>query len=78
MVLEILKRAKGDAAGDVIPWNANPKSVREEVNRRTAKAGYTTKYGECPCATKIQTSVPFGEQKLNVWPRDENGDLIDD
>jgi len=75
--LEILKRAKGDA-GEIIPWNANKKNVQDEVNCRTAKAGYTTQYGECPYRTKIQTTVPFGKEKLNVWSRDENGNLIGD
>jgi hypothetical protein len=60
-----------------VPWNANKKDVQEEINRRTAKAGYTTKYGECPYRTKIQNRG-FGESKLNVWPRDENGQLIGD
>jgi len=74
--LEILKRAKGDS-GEIVAWNENSKNVQEEVNRRTAKAGYTTKYGENPCATKIQNHG-FGESKLNVWPRDKNGQLIGD
>jgi hypothetical protein len=75
--LEILKRAKGDS-GDLVSWNADKKQVREEVNRRTAKAGYTTKYGERPFATRIQNVIPFGETKINVWPRDEHGNLIGD
>ena len=73
--MEILKRAKGDS-GEIVPWNADKKDVQEEVNRRTAKAGYTTRYGEPTYSTKIQVTVPFGEQKLNIWPRDENGKLI--
>jgi len=76
LVLEILKRAKGDS-GEIIPWNANPKDVREEINRRTARAGYTTKYGESPNATKIMATVDFGERKYNLWPRDEQGNLIE-
>jgi len=75
--LEILKRAKDDS-GDLVAWNADKKEVQEEVNRRTAKAGYTTKYGERPFATKIQNTISFGKTKLNVWPRDENGHLIGD
>ena len=63
--------------GELVSVDVSDKDLHEEVNRRTAKAGYTTKYGECTQATKIQTSVPFGEEKLNLWPRDENGDLID-
>jgi len=71
-----MKRARGVSDGEVVPWNENRNCVREEVLRRNAKAGYCTKNGE-PChATKIQTTIPFGEQKLNVWSRDENGNLI--
>jgi len=76
--LEIIERAKDAADGELVPFNTNEKDFREEINRRTCKAGYTTKYGECPHATKIQTTVPFGKTKLNIWPRDENGQLIDD
>jgi len=75
--LEILKRAKGDS-GEIIPFNVPEKDLRDQVNRRTCKAGYTTRYGECRDATKIMTTVPCGKQKLNIWPRDENGNLIDD
>jgi hypothetical protein len=43
-ILEILKRAKGDS-GEGIPWNADPKDVRQEINHRTWKAGYTDRDG---------------------------------
>ena len=74
--MEIIERAKGDA-GEIVPWNANKKDVQDEINRRTAKAGYTTKHGECPYSTKIQNRG-YGESNLNVWLRDENGNLIGD
>ena len=63
---------------EFVPDNVNEKDLRDEVNSRTAKAGYTTRYGEPMYSTKIQTTVPCGETKLNVWPRDENGQLIGD
>jgi hypothetical protein len=75
--MEILKRAKGEADGELVAFNENEANVREEVNRRASKAGLTTKCGECPRATKIQTSVAFGRRKLNAWPRDEHGNLIE-
>lgn len=71
-----MRKSHGDA-GEIVPANVPEKDLREEVNRRTAKAGYTTKYGECPYRTKIQNHG-FGESKLNVWPRDEQGNLIGD
>lgn len=67
--------AKG---GEVVAWNESESNVREEVNRRTCKAGYTNREGGPPATGKIQISVPSGEVKLNIWPRDENGQLIDD
>ncbi len=64
---------------EIVPPNVSEKDLRDEVNKRTAKAGYTTKYGECPCRTKIQSVVSFGQTKLRVWPRDtQTGELIDD
>jgi len=62
---------------ELVPPNVSEADLKDEVNRRTAKAGYTTRYGECPHATKIQGLVGWGEQKLNVWPRDEHGNLIE-
>ena len=63
--------------GELVSSNVSNKDLYEEVNRRTAKAGYTTRYGECTGATKIQVSVSFGESKLNIWPRDSKGNLIE-
>jgi hypothetical protein len=64
---------------EIVPANVSEKDLRDEVNRRTTKAGYTTKYGECPYATKIIATVNLGQTKLNVWPRDSvTGKLIDD
>ncbi len=61
---------------EIVPANVSEKDLRDEVNYRTAKAGYTTRLGECTYRTKVQTTVPFGRTKLNVWPRDKNGQLI--
>ena len=63
---------------ELVPNNVSESVLREEVNRRTARAGYTTSLGEPPYATKIQTTVKFGKEKLNVWPRDKHGRLIGD
>lgn len=76
-VLEILKRAKGFQSGEGISFLESESNVREEVNRRTCKAGYTTKHGEPRGATKIMTTSNWGERKLNIWPRDKNGNLIE-
>jgi len=75
--LEIIKRAKGNS-GEIVDWNESESNVREEVLRRNAKAGYTNREGGPRGATKIMTTVPCGEVKYNIWPRDKNGNLIDD
>ena len=73
--MEILERAKNGC--ELVPLDVSEKDMRDEVNRRTAKAGLTTRNGESVNATKIQNRG-YGESKLNVWPRDENGQLIGD
>jgi len=48
----------------------------QELNIRSHRAGYTTREGgQVP--RKIMTRG-FGKSKLNVWPRDKNGNLIGD
>lgn len=76
--LQIKKKANGFWDGDFVSPFADKELVREEVNRRTAKAGYTTKYGEPIGSTKIMVQG-FGEGRVkpNIWPRDENGNLIE-
>jgi len=74
--MEILKRAKGNS-GEIIGPNESESNVREEVNRRTWKAGYTDRDGQMKDRPKIM-SQGIGESKYNLWPRDEQGNLIDD
>lgn len=62
--------------GDVIPPTESESNVREEANKRTYKAGYTDRDGQ-PKIRKIQDRG-YGESRLSVWPRDENGNLIGD
>ncbi len=65
------------SAGDIVPFHASNDAVQDEVNLRSHKAGYTNRQGEPTYSTKIMAQG-FGESKLNVWPRDEQGNLIDD
>ncbi len=76
--MEIITNRNHGDEGDLVAWNEKEETVREEVLRRASKAGYCTRNGEPTTATKIMTTVSCGETKLNVWPRDENGQLIDD
>jgi len=62
--------------GEIVPPNVSAKDLKDEANRRTAKCGYTTRYGEPPYQTKIMTTCNFGKERLNVWPRNEKGELI--
>jgi hypothetical protein len=61
---------------EIVPENVSEKDLREEVISRNAKAGYTTRFGEPPFRTKTMSNG-FGPSKLNVWPRDKHGNLID-
>jgi hypothetical protein len=61
---------------EIVPENVTDKDLREEVIKRNAKAGYTTRFGEPPYATKTMARG-FGVSKLNLWPRDERGNLIE-
>jgi len=45
-ILEILKRAREFQSGEGVAWNESEENVREEVNRRTCKAGYTDRDGQ--------------------------------
>ena len=65
--------------GELVPDNVSEQDLKDEVNRRTCKAGYTTKYGECPYSSRIMSVVSFGQSKLKLWPRDPlTGKLLDD
>jgi len=50
---------------------------KEELNIRSHRAGYTTRNGG-PKPLRIMATVSFGKRKLNVWPRDKDGNLIGD
>ena len=74
--MEIIERKHHGNVGDIVPFHASEKAVQDEVNLRSRKAGYTNRQGEPTYHTKIMAQG-FGESKLNVWPRDKNGNLIE-
>jgi len=50
----------------------------QELNIRSHRAGHTTREGG-PVPRKVMAAVNIGETKVaNVWPRDENDNLIGD
>ena len=67
---------RGDC--ELIPANVSDRDLQDEMNSRTFKKGMTNKQGECSRRTnKIMITSGFGESKLNLWPRDKNGVLIE-
>lgn len=66
--MEILKRAK--TGGEIVAFNESESNVREEVNRRTYKAGLTNSEGGPPITGNIR-SMSFTKQGR------ENYDKID-
>lgn len=75
--MEIIERKNHGDEGEVVPFNTSEAVVQDEVNIRSWKAGYTNRQGEPMYSTKIMARG-FGESKLNIWSRDENGNLIRD
>ena len=65
--MEIINRAKGES-GEVVNWDESESNVREEVNRRTCKAGYTNREGG-PRITGNIRSTPFSEQGRSNYER---------
>lgn len=61
---------------DLVPDDMPARDVREEVHYRNHRAGYTTRSGG-PIPPKIMSLNPWGNRKLNVWPRDKHGRLIE-
>ena len=79
MTMDALDRQaikRGDC--ELIPMETSDAAVRDEMNNRTFKKGLTNRQGECSRRTgKIMITAGFGESKLNLWPRDEAGNLIE-
>jgi hypothetical protein len=62
--------------GELVPQDVKESDLRDEVNLRTYRAGYTTRDGRR--RPRLPTVVcGWGREKLNVWPRDEQGNLIE-
>jgi len=75
---EAMKEAVRRGDEEIIPANVSDVDLQDEMNARSCKAGLTNRRGECASSTgKIMTTVPFGKTKLNLWPRDKAGNLID-
>ncbi len=73
--LDIQAMKRGDC--ELISDNVSDSDLYDEMNARSCKAGLTNRQGECIRGTGKIMSNGFGESKLNVWPRNENGQLIE-
>jgi len=63
--------------GELVPDGVSRHDLLEEANLRAFRAGYSiTRHGR-PLPRRICGRVNFGVQKLNIWPRDEEGRLIE-
>lgn len=95
--MQILKRARGENDGEIVPAYVSDSDMKDEVNRRTHKAGYTDRDGQPKIsrnngAGKGDVFRPVDKKKYdaecerlglgtanyNVWPRDSDGNLIND
>jgi len=65
--MEILKRARNTEM-DIIPITESEGNVREEVNRRTHKAGYTDRDGQCKVSPEI-VSKPSNDKYRQNYAR---------
>jgi len=62
----------------IVSVNESQNSIKDEVNRRSCKAGYTDRDGQPKDLPKIRIfGGGFGRNNYNLWPRDEQGNLID-
>ena len=74
---EAMKEAVKRGDEELIPASVSDVDLQDEMNARSCKAGLTNRQGECCKGTgKIFATVGYGEQKLNLWPRNEAGNLI--
>ncbi len=64
--------------GQLVPDDVSPRDLRAEATLRAQRAGYDVTRDGGPPRPKIQGVCPWGQRKLNVWPRDGRGELIDD
>jgi hypothetical protein len=53
---------------EIVPNNVSHKDLINESNRRSAKAGYTTRLGEPPYRTKIM-SMPVTKEYQDNYER---------
>jgi len=68
---------KMDLHGEFVPDDVGPREARDEVNFRAHRAGYPVTRDGRPVPHKPTVLVNWGAPRLNVWPRDPEGNLIE-
>ena len=63
--------------GELVPAGVSKRDLRYEANLRAHKAGYDVTRDGKPKPRRICTVVSLGQTRLNLWPRDETGNLIE-
>ena len=61
---------------ELIPASVSDADLTDEMNARSHRAGLTNRQGESCKSIRIM-SRGFGPSRLNQWPRDVNGELIE-
>ena len=67
----------GDERGELVPDDLSPRDLRAEAGLRAYAAGHDVRRDGGRPRPKIQGLNPWGRQRLNVWPRDAHGRLIE-
>ena len=74
--MQILKRAKGDS-GETVSFRAKEEDLRDEVNRRSHKAGYTDRDGQPPLCNRGGAGKGDAPRPMNKKKFNENYDRIE-
>lgn len=61
---------------ELIPASVSDADLADTMNSRSQRAGLTNRRGESCKSVRIM-SRGFGSSRLNQWPRDVNGELIE-
>lgn len=62
-----------DESGEIVAYNESESNVREEVNRRTCKAGYTNREGGPPATGRIiskPANAKYRENYVRIFGHD--------
>lgn len=73
---EAMREAVKRGDEELIPAGVSDADLTDEMNSRSHRAGLTNRQGESCKSVRIM-SRGFGPSRLNQWPRDANGELIE-